>query len=131
MAQAPKLEHEAMAAGANAAMNIFDRIDQTKPQFDPALHRAELTNDRDVEYFLKKLEEIDNQYKKTEVHVYDPEGKLLGTLPTKNLEDTTDLTEGLSTMRNTLKGFVNANKKVKTEVVQSGVYYSHREGHSK
>ena len=121
---------ESMQAGANAAMDIFERVDKTKPKFDPVLHSAQLTDDKSVEYFLKKLQEIENKYRKTEVHAYSPEGQLLATVPTVNLEDTTDLTQGFSTMRNTLKGFVNMHKKVKADVLQSGVYYSHKEGHA-
>ena len=129
MDKVKKLSHDALTAGANAAMNIFDRVDKTKKPVDPALHRAELKDERDIEYFLKKLEELEVQYRKTVVHVYDPEGNLVATLPTKSSIDQTDLSEGLSTMRNTLNGMVNKYKKVNAEVAISGLYYSHKEGH--
>jgi ABC-type antimicrobial peptide transport system ATPase subunit len=126
----PKTISEAMQDGADAAMKIFDRVDAMKPKAIPYLHSAELKDERDVSYFVSKLQDLENQYHKTEVHAYDKEGKLLATLPTVNLQDTTDLTQGLSTVRNTLNGFVNMHKKIKADVLQAGINYSNREGHA-
>ena len=124
-----KIMNESLQAGADAAMKIFDRVDAMKPKDVPYLHTAELTNENDVSYFVSKLQDLENQYHKTRVQAYDKEGKLLATMPTVNIEDTTDLTQGLSTLRNTLNGFVNMHKKIKADVLQAGVNYPNREGH--
>lgn len=121
--------HLYLEAGADAAMKIFDRVDEMKTKPAPFLHTAVLTSDRDVEYFLKKLEELEGQYRKTLVLAFDPEGKIIANVPTVNLEDTTDLSQGFSTMRNTLHGLVNQYKKVTANVGLSGVNYPHHEGH--
>jgi hypothetical protein len=114
---------EALNAGANAAMGIFDRADKMKTPPPKALHTANITDDKSIEYFLKKAEEIENQYKKTEVHVYCPDNKLLATLPTTNLEDGTDMTAGRTTLRNTLKGFLGQFKKLTLHIQPSGINY--------
>ena len=114
---------EALNAGVNAAMGIFDRADKMKTPPPKALHTASITDDKGVEYFLKKAEEIENQYKKTEVHVYDPDNKLIATLPTTNIEDGTDMTQGRTTLRNTLKGFLGQFKKMTLHIQPSGINY--------
>jgi hypothetical protein len=115
--------HDILTAGANAAMDIFSRVDKTKPELPSSLHTADLTDDKGVEYFLKKLDELETLYKKTEVHVYSPEEKLIAVIPSTNLEDGTDLTAGRSTMRNTLKGNLGTYKKIKVYVKQAGINY--------
>jgi ABC-type antimicrobial peptide transport system ATPase subunit len=125
-----KIISESLQAGAEAAMKIFDRVDAMKTKQVAYLHTAELKDEKDVSYFVSKLQDLENQYHKTEVHAYDKEGKLLATMPTVNIQDTTDLTQGLSTLRNTLNGFVNMHKKIKADVLQSGINYSNREGHA-
>lgn len=114
---------ETLAAGADKTMEIFDRADKMKPPPPPALHTVNVNDERGVEYFLKKAEALENQYKKTEVHVYDPDNKLIATLPTTNIEDGTDMTQGRTTLRNTLKGFLGRFKKLTLHVQPSGINY--------
>lgn len=130
MEQNKDSEHVYLEAGANAVMGIFARVDAVQPKVSPYLHTAELTKENDIEYFLKKLEEVENLYKKTVVLAYDPEGKIIANVPTRNLEDGTDLSEGLSTVRNTLKGLMNQYKKIKANIGLAGVNYAHKEGHA-
>lgn len=122
LAQEKKV-NEMLVAGADAAMGIFDRADKMKTPPPKSLHTAELKNAKDVEYFLKKAEEIENTYKKTEVHVYCPEGHLLSNVPTTNLEDGTDMTAGRTTMRNTLNGFLGKFDKITAHVQPAGINY--------
>jgi len=118
-----KKANEALSAGADAAMGIFDRVDKMKTQPPKSLHTVSVTDDKGVEYFLKKAEELENQYKKTEVHVYDPDNKLVATVPTTNIEDTTDLSQGRTTLRNTVKGFLGQFKKLTLHVQPCGINY--------
>lgn len=113
----------ALENAADKAMGIFDRIDKTKTVAPKALHSADLKNDKDVEYFLKKAEELENLYKKTVVHVYTDKDEFVSAIPVTNLEDGTDLTEGRTTLRNTLHGLVNKHEKVKAFIQPSGINY--------
>ena len=118
-----KKVNDALVAGADAAMRIFDRADKMKTPPPKSLHTASITDDKGVEYFLKKAEELENQYKKTEIHVYNPDNKLIATIPTTNIEDGTDMTQGRTTLRNTLKGFLGQFKKMTVHVQPSGINY--------
>src|SRR5271157_3650426 len=68
------------------------------------IFKAKLGNDKEVDYFIKKLVDLEKQYHKTIVNVYAKGEGLIASLPTVSLIDGTDLTGALSTMRNTLKG---------------------------
>lgn len=121
-----------LQGGADAAMKIFDRVDKMKKPDEPAIHSAVLKNEKDIEYFLKKAEDIDNKYGKTVIHVYSPEKDLIANVSLKNLEDGTDTSKygqdsNLSTIRNTLQGHVAGYGSVTANVLQAGVYYSKRE----
>ena len=117
------VSHNVLTSGASAAMGIFDRADKMKTPLPPSIYTTDLTDEKSIEYFLKKAEDLENQYKKTEVHTYDPDGKLLSTVPTVNLEDGTDMSAGRTTLRNTLKGHLGTYKKIKVLVMPSGVHY--------
>ena len=105
-------------------MKIFDRVDAMKTKPAKFLHTVTLANERDVEYFISKVNELEAAYRKTVVLAYDPEGKIIANVPSSNLEDTTDLTMGLTTLRNSLKGLVNLYGKIEANIGLAGINYS-------
>lgn len=93
--------------------DLLGRMETTVKPIQP-IYSAELATPRDVDYFIKKIEDLNTQYRKTFVNAYKEDGTIASTMPTESINDM----EKLQDLRNTINGLVNANKKLKVEVQQ-------------
>lgn len=121
------MEKNLMNEGADMYLEAMEKDLVAKDSQAPWLHTANLSDEKQVEYFLAKAEDIESKYGKTVAYIYTTNDKLVATLPVLNMEDGTDLTSGPSTLRNTINGNIDLYGKVKACIGQAGVNYHYRD----
>jgi hypothetical protein len=98
----------------NESLKNLEGIDYSRR---PAcLDSRTIKNEKDVAYLIEKLYELENVYRKVRVIAKTEDDVVVAALPALSIIDGTDLTEGLSTIRNTLNGLLIGNKVLKVEV---------------